>query len=46
MSRKPRSEVFRPGEQAIVHVMNRCVRKCFNLGVDKKTGKNYTYRPA
>ena len=44
MARKPRSEVYRPGEQAIVHVMNRCVRKCFNLGLDKKTGKNYTYR--
>lgn len=29
MPRKPRSEILRPGEQAIAHVMNRCVRKCF-----------------
>ncbi len=33
MPTKPRSEIFRPGEQAIVHVMNRCVRREFLLEI-------------
>lgn len=44
MTAKLRSEVFRPDEQAIVHTMNRCVRKCFLLGKDRKSGKNFGYR--
>lgn len=46
MGAKLRSEIFRPEEQAIVHVMNRCVRQCFLLGFDRKTGKNFGYRRA
>ena len=44
MSTKPRSEVFNPHEQAIVHVFNRCVRRCFLMGYDKQTRRNYGHR--
>ena len=37
-------EVFAPDEIAIVHVMNRVVRRCFLLGNDEVTGKNYDHR--
>lgn len=44
MARLSRSEVFSPDEIAIVHVMNRVVRRCFLLGTDPLTGKNYDHR--
>lgn len=46
MPTKPRSEVFRPGQQAVVHMMNRCVRKAFLMGVDKVTKVNKGHRKA
>ena len=44
MARLARSEVFAPDEIAIVHVMNRVVRRCFLLGDDPVTGNNYDRR--
>ena len=40
MARLARAEVFAADEVAIVHVMNRTVRRCFLLGDDPVTGKN------
>ena len=44
MARLARAEVFAAEEIAIVHVMNRVVRRCFLLGRDAVTGKNYDHR--
>ena len=44
MARLARVEVFSPDEIAIVHVMNRVVRRCFLLGNDPVTGNNYDHR--
>ena len=44
MARLARAEVFSATEVAIVHVMNRVVRRCFLLGTDSVTGKNYDHR--
>ena len=44
MARLARGEVFAPNEVAIMHVMNRVVRRCFLLGDDPVTGKNYDHR--
>lgn len=44
MARVARSEVFASDEIAIVHVMNRVVRRCFLLGDDEISGKNYDHR--
>jgi len=44
MARLARAEVFAADEVAIVHVMNRTVRRCFLLGDDPLTGKNYDHR--
>jgi hypothetical protein len=44
MARLAKVEVFAADEIAIVHVMNRTVRRCFLLGNDPLTGKNYDYR--
>lgn len=44
MARQARSEVFSPDEIAIVHVTSRVVRRCFLLGTDDYTGKNYDHR--
>ena len=44
MARLARVEVFAADEIAIVHVMNRTVRRCFLLGNDPLTGKNYDHR--
>lgn len=44
MARLARAEVFAADEVAIVHVMNRVVRRCFLLGDDPVTGKNYDHR--
>ena len=39
-----RVEVFAADETAIVHVMNRTVRRCFLLGDDAFSGKNFGHR--
>lgn len=44
MARLARVEVFAADEVAIVHVMNRTVRRCFLLGDDAVSGKNYDHR--
>jgi REP element-mobilizing transposase RayT len=44
MARLSRVEIFAPDEIAIVHVMNRTVRRCFLMGHDPLTGKNYDHR--
>ena len=44
MARVAREEVFSSNEVAIVHVMNRVVRRCFLLGDDPVSGKNYDHR--
>ncbi len=44
MGRLSRAEVFSPDVIAIVHVMNRVVRRCFLMGYDALTGKNYDHR--
>jgi hypothetical protein len=44
MARMARVEVFASDEIAIVHVMNRTVRRCFLLGEDPVSGKNYDHR--
>ncbi len=44
MARLCRVEIFAPDEIAIVHVMNRTVRRCFLLGNDPLTGKNFDHR--
>ena len=44
MARLARAEVFNPNEVAILHVIGRVVRRCFLLGNDPVTGKNYDHR--
>ena len=44
MARMARAEVFAPDEVAVVHVMNRVVRRCYLLGYDPVSGKNYDHR--
>ncbi len=44
MPRPPRAETFDPAEVAIVHCVQRCVRRAFLAGVDAATGKNYEFR--
>ena len=44
MARMARAEVFAPDEVAVVHVMNRVVRRCYLLGDDPVSGKNYDHR--
>ena len=44
MARMSRVEVFAAEEIAIVHVMNRTVRRCWLLGDDPVTGRNYDHR--
>ena len=36
--------MFAPDEVAVVHVMNRVVRRCDLLGDDPVSGKNYDHR--
>lgn len=40
MTRLTREQLFTADEQAIVHVMNRTVRRCYLLGQDEHTGRN------
>jgi REP element-mobilizing transposase RayT len=44
MGRPLRSEQFRHDEIAIVHCVQRCVRRAFLAGVDKVSGIDYSYR--
>ncbi len=44
MARLARVEVFSPDEVAIVHVMNRVVRRCFLFGIDPVSRKNFDHR--
>ena len=44
MARLARAEVFAPDEVAVAHVMNRVVRRCYLLGNDPVSGKNYDHR--
>ena len=44
MARMARAEVFAPDEVAVVHVMNRVVRRCYLMGNDPVSGKNYDHR--
>ena len=46
MARIARVEVFAPDEIAIVHVLNRTVRRCFLMGNDPVSGKNFDHRKA
>ena len=44
MSRTAREEVFSPDEIAIVHTMNRVVRRCLLFGTDPATNISYDHR--
>ncbi|MFN5287287.1 MAG: hypothetical protein ACK5KS_20910, partial [Planctomyces sp.] len=44
MARLARVEVFATDEIAVVHVMNRTVRRCFLMGYDSVSGRNYDHR--
>jgi hypothetical protein len=44
MARLARAEVFCPSEVAVIHVINRCVRRCFLMGEDPVSGKNFDHR--
>ena len=44
IARLDRVEVFAADEIAIVHVMNRTVRRCFLMGDDAFSGKNFDHR--
>ena len=44
MARVARVEAFALDEIATIHVMNRVVRRCFLMGIDELTGKNYDHR--
>jgi len=44
MARMARAEVFAPDEVAVVHVMNRVVRRCYLLDDDPVSGKNCDHR--
>ena len=44
MARLARVKVLAADEIAIVHVMNRTVRRCFLFGEDSVSGKNYDHR--
>jgi len=46
MTRLARAELFAYDEIAIVHVMNRVVRRCYLMGHDPLSGKNYDHRKA
>ena len=46
MARLARADLFDPAEVAVVHCINRCVRRCFLCGDDPLTGRNYNHRKA
>ncbi len=37
------ADVFAPDEVAVVHVMNRVVRRCFLLGDEERKGVRYRF---
>jgi hypothetical protein len=44
MARLARAEIFDPNEIACVHICSRSNRRCFLMGIDEYTGKNFDYR--
>jgi hypothetical protein len=44
--RLPRRETIDPSEIVIAHICNRTVRKCFLMGHDANSGKNFDHRKA
>ena len=44
MARMCRAEVFDPAEVAVTHVFSRTVRRCFLMGDDPISGKNFDHR--
>ena len=44
MARLSRAEIFDPSEIVVVHTMARTNRRCFLLGEDQFTGKNFDHR--
>ena len=44
MAQLAREELFAPDEIACVHVINRAVRRCFLMGDDLVSGKNFDHR--
>jgi hypothetical protein len=44
MGRVTRSELFHPSEIAIIHAVQRCVRRAYLAGFDEKTGKDFSFR--
>ena len=46
MTQLAREELFSTDEIACVHVMNRAVRRCFLMGDDPLSGKNFDHRNA
>lgn len=44
MARMCRAEVFDPNEVAVAHVFSRTVRRCFLMGDDPVSGKNFDHR--
>jgi hypothetical protein len=44
MGRVARVEQFHPTEIGIVHAVQRCVRRAFLVGVDEKSGKDFSFR--
>ena len=44
MARLSRAELFDPNEVAVLHTIGRVVRRCYLLGEDPVTGKNFDHR--
>ena len=44
MPRATRAEVYDPAEVAIVHCVQRCVRRAYLAGVDPLSGRNFEFR--
>ncbi len=44
MARLSRAEIFDPSEIVAVHTISRMVRRCYFLGEDQLTGKNFDHR--